>query len=99
VRERTAELAVLKTLGFTDRATFLLILAEAIAVCVTGAVSGLALATAAMPFGARFVAGLSMPQITLAIGVAAAVLVALVSAAVPAALAARLKVASALAGR
>jgi putative ABC transport system permease protein len=99
VRERTSELAVLKTLGFTDRAVFLLILAEAITVCIAGAAFGLALATAAMPIGAQFVPGLSMPKITLAIGVACAVLVALMSAAVPAALAGRLKVATALAER
>jgi putative ABC transport system permease protein len=99
VRERTSELAVLKALGFTDRAVFLLILAEAISVCIAGAAFGLALATAAMPIGARFVPGLSMPKITLAIGVACAVLVALMSAAMPAALAGRLKVATALAER
>jgi putative ABC transport system permease protein len=99
VRERTSELAVLKALGFTDRAVFLLILAEAITVCIAGAAFGLALATAAMPIGARFVPGLSMPKITLAIGVVCAVLVAVMSAAVPAALAGRLKVATALAER
>jgi putative ABC transport system permease protein len=99
VRERTAELAVLKTIGFTDGAVFLLILAEAITVCIAAAACGLALAAAALPIAARFVLGLSMPKITLAIGLGCAVLVALVSAAVPAALAARLKVATALAER
>jgi putative ABC transport system permease protein len=99
VRERTSELAVLKTLGFTDRAVFLLILAEAITVCIAAAAFGLALATAALPIAARFVLGLSMPKITLVIGLACAILVALVSAAVPAALAARLRVAAALAER
>jgi len=99
VRERTSELAVLKTVGFTDRAVFLLILAEAVIVCVLAAAFGLALATVALPIAARFVLGLSMPRITLVIGLASAVLVALASAAVPAALAARLKVATALAER
>jgi len=99
VRERTSELAVLKTLGFTDRAVFLLILAEAITVCIVAAAFGLALATAALPIAARFVLGLSMPKITLVIGLVCAVLVALVSAAVPAVLAARLRVATALAER
>lgn len=99
VRERTAELAVLKTVGFTDGAVFLLILAEAITVCIAAAAFGLALAAAALPIAARFVLGLSMPKITLVIGLGCAVLVALVSAAVPAALAARLKVATALAER
>lgn len=99
VRERTSELAVLKTLGFTDRAVFLLILAEAATVCILAAALGLALATAAMPIAARYVVGLSMPRITLAVGFGFALLVALVSAAVPAALAARLRVATALAER
>ena len=99
VRERTSELGVLKTIGFTDRAVFLLILAEALTVCILAAAFGLALATATLPIAARFVLGLSMPRITLAIGLGFAVLVALISAAVPALLAARLRVVTALAGR
>jgi ABC-type antimicrobial peptide transport system permease subunit len=66
---------------------------------IAAAAFGLALATAALPIAARFVLGLSMPKITLVIGLACAILVALVSAAVPAALAARLRVAAALAER
>jgi len=99
VRERTSELAVLKTIGFTDRNVFLLILGEALAVCILAAASGLGLATAVLPIAARFVTGLSMPKITLVIGLGISVLVALISAAVPALLAARLRVASALAER
>jgi putative ABC transport system permease protein len=99
VRERTSELAVLKTIGFTDRAVFMLILAEALSVCILAGAFGLALATAALPIAARVVTGLSMPKITLAIGVGFAVLVALISAAVPALLAARLRVSTALAER
>jgi putative ABC transport system permease protein len=97
VRERTLELAVLKTLGFTDRAVFLLILAEALLLCVVAAAFGLALATAILPLAARFILGLAMPKIVIVIGLGFAVLVALISAAVPAALAGRLKVATALA--
>jgi len=99
VRERTSELAVLKTIGFTDRAVFLLILGEAFTVCLLAAALGLALATATLPIAARFVTGLSMPKITLAIGLGLSVLVALISATVPALLAARLRVATALAER
>jgi ABC-type antimicrobial peptide transport system permease subunit len=43
--------------------------------------------------------GLSMPWVIVVVGLACAVLVALISAAVPAVLAARLKVATALANR
>jgi putative ABC transport system permease protein len=98
IHERTAELAVVKTLGFTDRAVFLLILAEALGVFLGGAVCGLALATLALPVAARFVLGLSMPGVVVVMGLALGALVALISAAVPAALAARLRVATALAG-
>jgi putative ABC transport system permease protein len=96
VRERTLELAVLKAVGFTDRAVFLLILAEALLVCVAAAACGLALATLILPLAAGFVVGLSMPKIVVGAGLGVAVVVALISAAIPAALAARLKVATAL---
>jgi putative ABC transport system permease protein len=99
VRERTPELAVLKTIGFTDRALFLLILVEAVVVCVVAAGFGLALATIVFPLAARFVFGLAMPKATVAIGLALAAAVAFVSAAIPAARAARLRVVSALAER
>jgi putative ABC transport system permease protein len=90
---------VLKTLGFSDRALFQLVLAEALTLCVAAAAFGLALATLTLPVAARFVLGLSMPAITVVIGLGCAVLVALVSAAVPAVLAARLQIVSALAQR
>lgn len=99
VRERTPELAVLKTIGFTDRAVFLLILAEAVLVCVAAAAVGLELATLVFPFAERFVLGLAMPKVTIAVGLALAAAVALVSAAIPATRAARLRVVSALAER
>jgi ABC-type antimicrobial peptide transport system permease subunit len=47
---------------------------------------------------ARFVLGLSMPGVVLIIGLALGLAVALISAALPAMLAARLRVATALAG-
>lgn len=99
VRERTSEIAVLKTVGFTGAAVFALTLAEAVVVCVVAAGCGLALATLAFPYASRFVHGLSMPWIIVAAGLVAAVFVAVVSAAVPAMLAARLKVAAALTER
>jgi putative ABC transport system permease protein len=98
IHERTPELAVIKTLGFTDRAVFVLVLAEALAVFVAGAGFGLAVATLVLPLAARFVHGLSMPGAVVIIGVALGALVALISATIPAALAARMRVATALAG-
>ncbi|MFC4307555.1 ABC transporter permease [Steroidobacter flavus] len=98
-RERMPELAVLKTLGFADRALFLFILAEAAVVCVAAAAFGLALALIAFPFAARFVPGVSMPIEVVAVGLGCAAIVALISASVPAARAARLNIVAALASR
>jgi putative ABC transport system permease protein len=98
-RERTPELAVLKTLGFTDRDVFLLILAEAMVVFIAAAACGLALATLVFPLASRIILGLSMPMIIVAVGLACAALVAAISAVVPAVHAARLNIAAALASR
>jgi putative ABC transport system permease protein len=99
VRERTAELAVLKTLGFADSVLFLFILAEAAVVCVVAAGFGLLLALLAFPFASKFVPGLSMPAQVVAIGLGCAALVALISAAAPAIRAARLNIVAALGSR
>jgi len=99
IRERTPELAVLKTLGFSDRTLVVLILIEAVGVCVAAAAAGLGLATLVFPFAAKIVRGIAMPLVVVELGLAYAVLVALVSAAVPAVRAARLQVVSALAER
>jgi putative ABC transport system permease protein len=99
IRERTPELAVLKTLGFTDRAVFLMVVAEALGVCLAAALMGLALAMGVFPYAAKFIPGLAMPMIVIASGVIGAVFIALISAAMPASRAARLPVADALAGR
>jgi putative ABC transport system permease protein len=99
MRERTSELAVLKTLGYTDGAVFLFILAEAVAIFVPAAACGLALAVLAFPLASRIVPGLSMPMGVVVLGLACAGLVALISAAVPAVQAGRLKIAAALASR
>jgi putative ABC transport system permease protein len=97
VRERTPELAVLKTLGFTDAAVCVLVLAEAVTVCVTAAALGLALATIVFPLAARIIPGLSLPAVIVVVGLGCALLVAVLSAGLPALRAARLKVVAALA--
>ena len=99
IRERTPELGVLKTLGFTDRAVFMLVVAEAVVVCLTGAFLGLALAMLAFPYSAKWIPGLTMPLVVIEVAIVAASLVALVSAALPALRAARLRVVDALADR
>src|SRR6202008_137204 len=45
VRERVPELAVLKTLGFSDGSVLGFVLAEAVALCLAGGIVGLALAS------------------------------------------------------
>lgn len=99
IRERRGELAILKAVGFSDRAIFSLIAVESIAVWAASAVLGLLLATIAFPFAARMVPGISMPWVVVAIGLAIAVVIALASALVPALRAARLTVATALVGQ
>jgi putative ABC transport system permease protein len=97
IRERTPELAVLKILGFTARGIFVLVVAESVVVCVAGALLGLALSSAAFPYTAHWIPGLTMPLGVVEVGVLAACLVALASAALPAVRAARLRVVDALA--
>ena len=97
VRERTPELAVLKTLGFGNRSVFLLIAAESILVCITASLAGLALAWMTFPFAAKYIAGLSMPPVIMVFGVLEAVLVALISVSLPGLRAARLNIVDALA--
>jgi putative ABC transport system permease protein len=99
IRERTPELAVLKTLGFKDRTMFALVAAESILVCIAAALVGLGLAWFAFPLAAKFMPGLSMPVEVVEIGIVGAVFVALISVSVPGVRAARLKIVDALAGR
>jgi putative ABC transport system permease protein len=99
IRERTPEFAVLKTVGFTDRSIFLMVVGESLLICVAAALMGLALATGVFPYTAKFIPGLSMPLSVVGFGLIGAVLVALIAAAPPASRAARLQVVDALAGR
>jgi len=99
VRERTPELAVLKTLGFSDLAVLLLIAAEALIVCTAGALIGLGLATGVFPFAARFLPGLSMPTVVLAYGLVGAVLISLIGVSFSALRATKLQVVDGLANR
>ena len=99
-RERTRELAVLKTIGFTDRRLFGLVMLEAGLITVTGAVLGLGAAKLlyrATNFNAGgFLPGFDVTPETLALGAGIALLLMLASGIVPAARAARLPVVAAL---
>ncbi|HTV51779.1 MAG TPA: ABC transporter permease [Steroidobacteraceae bacterium] len=99
IRERTPELAVLKTVGFSDRLVMLLILSESVVLCLAGAALGLWIASRILPL-ARALIGLgSVPPIILVVGFACALGLALASAAIPAWRGLRLRVVDALAGR
>jgi ABC-type antimicrobial peptide transport system permease subunit len=78
---------------------FVFILAEAAILCVAAAAFGLVLALFAFPLASKFVPGLSMPMVVIAVGLACAALVAVLSASIPAILAARLNIVTALASR
>lgn len=103
IRERTAELAVLKTLGFSNVSVVTLVLTEAALPCLFGCFLGLAAAkgaAAAMPFISP--AGFVLPPLRIdfevvSSGIGAALLIALVAAAMPVLRITRLDVAAALA--
>lgn len=98
-RERTPELAVLRTLGFSDRRVFWILVLEAMALCIIGAALGLVIAARLIPLAEQFIGALSMPWFVAAIGLAIALLLAVISAALPAWRSLRLQVAEALSGR
>jgi putative ABC transport system permease protein len=99
LRERTPELAVLKTLGFTDRRVLALLLAESVVFCVFAATIGLAIGAALLPLARREIGLALVPGIVFAEGIGCAIALALIGASVPARRGARLEVVDALSGR
>jgi putative ABC transport system permease protein len=100
VRERTNELGVLKTIGFTDLAVTMMVLAEALLLTTLAGVIGLALATlAASGLGKAvetFMPVFYVPMRSLVLGVVLALLLGLASGGMPAFLARRLSIVEAL---
>jgi putative ABC transport system permease protein len=103
VRERIPELAVLKTIGFSNRAVLALVLAEAGALLLVGATVGLALA-GVVASAVRLNYGTTVPidpvgaEIWLE-GIVLALIVGLLVGALPALRGMRLRIVDALAGR
>ncbi len=95
-RERTGEVAVLKTIGFSNGTVFGLLMLEAGVIAVAGAVIGLGgaklLYQAANFNAAGFLPGFAVTQSTLIIGAAVSLLLMLASGLAPAIRAARLPV-------
>jgi len=99
VRERIPELAVLKTLGFSDGKVLMLVIAESLLLCVTAAVIGLALSYGALPIIKRGLQGVELSPSALLPGFAVAVILALIVGAPPALRAMRLNIVDALADK
>jgi putative ABC transport system permease protein len=99
-RERTSEVAVMKTVGFSDQRVFSLVIIEAAVISLTGAVIGLGAATL-LPivtgFGeGGFLPGFHVTPGTLVVGSTVALLLTVASGVFPAWQAARLPVVQAL---
>jgi putative ABC transport system permease protein len=99
-RERTSEVAVMKTVGFSDRRVFSLVIIEAAVIALTGAVLGLG-AAILLPivtgFGdGGFLPGFHVTLGTAMVGVAVALLLTVASGVFPAWQAAKLPVVQAL---
>ena len=99
VRERTPELAVLKTVGFTDGAVMALILTETLVFCLVSAAIGLGLAALIFPLIKLTVGFEVHAGPVLLIGFVLAAVLALVSGLPPALRGMRLSIVDALAGR
>jgi putative ABC transport system permease protein len=98
-RERTPEFGVLKALGYSDTKIFMLVLAEALTLCVLAALLGLAIAAMAAPLLKDVIGVVQFSWPVIADGVCMAILLALVSAALPAWSVSRLSVVDAIGGR
>ena len=99
VRERTGELAVLKTLGFTGRQVMTMVLGESLLIALLGGSAGLAVvwwATLSGDLGGTMFPTLYFPTSALLVGLVIAVLLGLVTGAVPAMQALRLNIVNAL---
>jgi len=99
IRERTGELAVLKTLGFKDGKLLILVLVEALLLCVFAAALGLFLASLVFPALRPIFGDFKMPMIVVFMGAGMALLLALISGLPPAWRAKQLNIVDALAGR
>ncbi len=102
VRERVPELAVLKTLGFSDGSVLGFVLAEAVALCMAGGLIGLALATLLGAAVEKATGGqfqLNVNGLIWAIGIGAILVMSVAVGLLPALRARRLRIVDALAGR
>lgn len=102
VRERVPEIAILKTLGFTDGKALALVLAEALLLCLLGGALGLGLVSLLVPGMAAamegFLPGLGVNAGTWGFGALIALALGVATGLLPALRARRLKIVDALGG-
>src|SRR6201981_2434763 len=100
VRERTSELAVLKAIGYSDRAVLFFVLAESLAIALFGGLLGLLLAVVATPVLATALASmlpnLALPGSILAMGLVVALVGGVAAGLLPGIGAMRMRVVNAL---
>ncbi len=102
VRERVPELAVLKTLGFSDGSVLSFVLAEALSLCLAGGLIGLVFATLLGAMVEKATGGqfqLRVDTFVWSIGIATILVMSVAVGLLPALRAQRLKIVDALAGR
>jgi putative ABC transport system permease protein len=101
VRERVPELAVLKTIGYSDGTVLMLVLAESAVLCVAAAIIGVLLAGLILPGLAANLpgfTGLTLTAGTVAMAIAVALLLTFIVGFLPALRAMRLNIVNALTG-
>ena len=100
VRERTSELAVLKAIGYSDRAVLFFVLTESLVIALFGGLLGLLLAVAFTPVLATALASmlpnLVLPASVLLLGLVVALVVGIVAGLLPGIGAMRMRVVNAL---
>jgi putative ABC transport system permease protein len=103
VRERTSELAVMKTVGFSSSSVLAMVLAESVLLLVLGGVIGIALATVVIPAISAGSGGmLNLPSVGASswmLGIVLMIAIGVLVGALPALKAMRLNIVDALAGR
>jgi putative ABC transport system permease protein len=99
IRERTPELGVLKTVGFSSPLVMTLILSETLVLCVVGCVLGLWIASRLLPLARSFIGLGSLAPVVVAAGLGCAVVLALAAGSIPAWRGLRLRAVDALANR
>ena len=101
VRERTTEIAVMRTLGFPAVTIFLLVVGEGLIVALVGGALGAALARATINAETLGMAGGFIPLFgvnnwNVVVGIGLSILIGLLAAVIPATMASRLKIVDAL---